>query len=216
MAEAPGSGCSAADRRPHVGVRQRSAGAEERAHPVSQPSNGDVTQTKRHSENPGAVHLAGTRDLPRPPLRPHRSRAESCSPGGCGDSSLRSRDDDAQVGEGADSGAAAPFRGDLARREIRLIRDHEWEGPRISPMSPLASCALKCHLPITQGSAAGTTLAASQRVDAHSGESNQRCSPQRAGARVRCTGAAPHDYRTHTRYDIPRSHVKDEPDYHSS
>ena len=111
--------------------------------PAFQPSNGDVIQANRSRKNPGRFRrLAGTRDLPRPPLRPHRSRSESCSPGGCGDSSLRSRDDDAQVGEGADSGAAAPFRGDLARRGIRLIRDHEWEGPRISPMLPLASCAL--------------------------------------------------------------------------
>ena len=131
------------DPRSSMNALERSAGGDNRAHPVFQPGNGDVIQANRSRENPGRFRrLAGTRDLPRPPLRPHRSRSESCSPGGCGDSSLRSRDDDAQVGEGADSGAAAPFRGDLARREIRLIRDHEWEGPRISPMSPLASCAL--------------------------------------------------------------------------
>ena len=40
----------------------------------------------------------------------------------------------------------------------------------------------------------------SEGLPAHSGESNQRCSSQRAGARMRCTGAASHDYRTHTRY----------------
>ena len=100
-------------------------------------------RTRRPTHNPRrGRRLAGVRDLPRPPPRPHRSRAESCSPGGCGDSSLRSRDDDAQVGEGVDRSSAAPFSGDLARRDIGLIRDHEGEGPRISPMSPLASCAL--------------------------------------------------------------------------
>ena len=40
MVEAPGSGCSAGERRSHVGGRERSVGGAERADPVFQPSSG--------------------------------------------------------------------------------------------------------------------------------------------------------------------------------
>ena len=53
MAGVPASGAGPGDLKSNSGVCERSVGAPRSIDPVFFPSNGDVTQTKRHSENPG-------------------------------------------------------------------------------------------------------------------------------------------------------------------
>ena len=70
MAEAPQPGCSAGERRPHVGGRERSAGGEDCRHQVFQPSNGVVTQSNEPPKNPVRFISTGDTGVERLCIRP--------------------------------------------------------------------------------------------------------------------------------------------------
>ena len=109
MAEVPGSGFNAADRRLHVGGRQRSADAEECAHPVSQPSN-------------GATHAAWGRDASLTVARPlaaGRSPRSPRSPPASPDRPARRRARHSRLDPAARNGGFA-----LRRHPARPRRRH--------------------------------------------------------------------------------------------